>query len=420
MTIIAHNLIGMATSNQLKKTTSNKSKLMERLSSGKRINSASDDAAGLSISEKMQTQINGLEQAQNNVQDGSSLVQTAEGGLSSIQACLQRMRTLSVQAASDTLNDDDRNAIQKEIDQLSRNIDNISNSTNFNGITLLDGSLQENTDSLIQKITFTNQLKDTSGHTATASTKLMDLGLGLNIGDTVNVTPVQLETGNGVWGFAVTANSTLNDYFSLFTNNGHNETLSITNGIMSINVYNHITDGSDWSNPPNNYIDNLFIDASVETSATPVTPFNNFFSDYTDKKYANNAPLTIQTGAESTDNIKIALNEIDTSSLGISGLDVSTANNSIFSISLIDNAIKTVSTERSSCGAYENTLKYISDNLSSYDTNLTVSYSRIEDADIAKELIELNKNDVLEQAAESLLSQANQAPNKVLSLLEQH
>jgi flagellin len=270
---IQNNVEAFNAHRQLTATSSKAAKAMERLSSGYRVNRASDDAAGLAISEKMRSQIGGVAQAQRNAQDGVSLVQTAEGALNEVHSMLQRVRDLKVQGENDTLNSDDLGAIRKEIKALGAEIGNIQSQTKFNGIDLLNGS----------------------GATATVSFQV-----GANAGEQITAD--------------VTAIS----------------------GLSSI------------------------------------------------------AALT----ATSTDTAVDAIN-----------------------IAGVDTAIQAVSTRRADLGAVQNRLEHRLNNLGAYQENLVASESRIRDVDMAQEMVNFSKLQILQQAGTAMLAQANQAPQGVLSLL---
>jgi flagellin len=267
--IINHNLSSMNALRFLHFNNTALESALNHLSSGKRINTAADDAAGLAISEKMKAQVNGLDQATRNAQDGISLIQTAEGALNETHSILQRMRELAVQSANDTNTNNDRTQLQSEVTQLLSEIDRIANNTEFNTQKLLDGTF--------------------SG--------------------------------------------------------------------------------------------------------------------------------TFQIGANKGQNITVTINKMDTNGLGINALDISTQANADAAIATIDTAIDTVSTQRANLGAYQNRLEHTINNLETASDNLTAAESRITDVDMAKEMAEFTKDNVIQQAAVAMLAQANQEPQLVLKLL---
>ena len=268
--VVQHNLTAMNANIQLGITTSAQAKSSEKLSSGYRINRAGDDAAGLSISEKMRSQIRGLNKASDNAADGVSLIQTAEGALNEAHSILQRMNELATQAANDTNTTVDRNAIQAEVDALTSEIDRIQSTTQFNTMNLIDGSF----------------------------------------------------TGKN-----------------------------------------------------------------------------------------------LQVGALSGQNIQISISNMQASSIGVSGLSVSSNVAAGKSMSAIQKAIESVSTQRSALGALQNRLEHTIANLDTTSENTSSAESRIRDVDMAEEMVEYSKNNILAQAGQSMLAQANQSTQGVLSLL---
>ncbi len=268
--VISHNLNAMNAHRQMKTNTTNTGKSIEKLSSGLRINRAGDDAAGLAISEKMRSQIRGLNQGSTNAQDGISMVQTTEGALTETHAMLQRLKTLAVQSANGTYTDSDRALIQKEVNQLTSEITRIASQTEFNGVKVL----------------------------------------------------------------------------------------------------------------------------------------------------ASSVTVDFQVGNKSGYQISVTMKSMDATALGVNGLSLSTAAQAKASLDKIESAIKSVSEHRATLGAVQNRLEHT---ISSTDTtaeNLQASESRIRDTDMAKEMMEYTKSNILTQAAQSMLAQANSAPNSVLSLLQ--
>ena len=269
--VVQHNVTAMNTSRQLGITTTGLQKSTEKLSSGYKINRAADDAAGLSISEKLRSQIRGLDKAASNSQDGISLVQVAEGALNETHSILQRMNELATQAANDTNTSTDRASIQKEMDQLTSEIDRIRSTTQFNSMNLLDG-------------TFKN--------------------------------------------------------------------------------------------------------------------------------------MKLQVGALSGQSIVISIDNMNASSLKISGLKVSSFSSAGKAMAAIQKAINSVSVQRSKLGAIQNRLEHTINNLNTTSENTSAAESRIRDVDMATEMVEYSKNNILAQAGQSMLAQANQATQGVLSLLQ--
>ena len=365
---INHNIAALNSYRQLAINNTNSGKSLEKLSSGLRINKAGDDAAGLAISEKMRAQIKGLEQASRNAQDGISLIQTAEGALNETHSILQRMRELSVQAANDTLTADDRTSITTEIGQLKSEIDRIATTTKFNGQDLLNGTygLKAVTTATVfgagQVVTV-----DVAGAKTSESYTISSTAAG-----TIKLSDA---AGNSVVLTAVTANFTGTlDFGSLGVK-------IQVNNLSTTTVLNTLV---------------------VQAGATAGAKF---------KIGANG------TGAGSED-LSISINNVDQTALSVNGLLVDSHDNALSAITSIDNAIKEVNGVRSQLGAYQNRLEHTINNLGASQENLTASESRIRDVDMAKEMMEFTKNNILTQAATAMLAQANQQPQGVLQLLK--
>jgi flagellin len=364
---INHNLSAMNTYRQLSMNNAAQTKSMEKLSTGQRINRASDDTAGLAISEKMRNQIRGLQQASRNSQDGISLLQTAESGLNETHAQLSRIRELVVQANNSTNTAQEKQSIQDEIKQLKQGIDEIANGTEFNGQKLLNGSFgsKATTTSAKFDVEF-NGAKNAADYTITAD----------NTG--IEIKSVTLGITQKISGDATSVNE--GDTYNF-------DKLGITLKVKDLNA-----DG--------------IVDTGVDASESGQTI-----------TVSGNA-VNIQTGANGGQQLGISINQMDTTGLGINGLDVTSATfNFDTEIKKIDDAIKNVSTERSKIGAWQNRLEYTINNLESSSQNLTGAESRIRDVDMAKEVMENSKNSILAQAAQAMLAQANQQPQAVLQLL---
>ena len=289
---INNNISAMNTYSRLTSAQGAQSKSLEKLSSGLRINRAGDDAAGLAISEKMRGQIKGLNQSVRNAQDGISLIQTAEGALNETHSILSRMRELAVQSANDTNTTEDRVEIQKEVDELAKEVTRIANNTEFNTQKLLDG------------------------------------------------------VNTGGFNFQIGANSS-----------------------QSVNI-------------------------------------------------KINAMDAVTLGIAGDDSANAAAADVDTPAITNDGIDVSTNHaTATAAIKTIDGAIEDVSAERSKLGAMQNRLDHTINNLTTTSENLSAAESRIRDVDMAKEMMEFTKNNILNQASTAMLAQANQMPQGVLQLL---
>jgi flagellin len=373
---INHNIAALNTYRQLTIGNANAAKNMEKLSSGLRINRAGDDAAGLAISEKMRGQIRGLEMASKNAQDGISLIQTAEGALNETHSILQRMRELAVQASNDTNTDADRQELQKEIDQLIEEIDRIAQTTEFNTKKLLNGDLKGVRD-IAQSVAF-DQVSNTSVFT------------NISAGTTI--------TEDNTYNVRISSATTGNVYTLTWTDAAGNTgsvTVSSAGGAVTIG------------------------DASI-TIGTLSTGSIGEEATFTVRKavtqLADNS-LTYQIGANSSQTMRVSIEDMSASALHVDKISVTTAQAAEASISAINKAIEDVSAQRSKLGAFQNRLEHTINNLGTAAENLTAAESRIRDVDMAKEMMEFTKNNILSQAAQAMLAQANQQPQGVLQLL---
>lgn len=362
---INNNLMAMNTHRQLGNAGTNGARSMERLSSGLRINKAGDDAAGLAISEKMRGQIRGLNQASRNAQDGISLIQTAEGALQESHAILQRMRELAVQASNDTMQPEDRTAVATEVTQLSHELNRIANDTQFNGKVLLNGSFGVRNAGTGTLAVGSNGVRGINVSGARASTVYTFAASAAG--------QVELSDGAGntqrITGLGATFTGTLN-----FDNLG-----------ISVDV-NNITVAT-WGGGG----------LTIATAAT--------------------AAQSVQIGANAGQSLGLTIDDMRSTALGVSALDVSSHTTANTAITSIESAINTVSTQRSTLGAWQNRLEHSIKNLDTSSENLQAAESRIRDVDMAKEMMEFTKNNILQQAAQAMLAQAQQSPQGVLQLL---
>ena len=409
--IINHNMMA---ANALRNSSINQgaaSKSMEKLSSGLRINRAGDDAAGLSISEKMRAQIRGLEQASTNAQDGISLIQTAEGALNETHNILQRMRELAVQASNDTNIDTDREAIQEEIDALGEEMTRISKDTEFNKQTLLDGGFNGRFQigaNEKQSISLGIDKMDSASLGLTSGvqiTETQDIG---NLADgiyTVKGTDLLDSKGNKVG--AVTAADgkiTVDNTDVTFdkTQIKDGATITVKDRKATIkNTANGITNADklaagNYEISGTNLLKDGELVGELKTGEIELKDGTKFTADQLGFKNGQ-----LKTGAK----------------FEIKGVDLSDSSKATSSITQINNAIEKVSTQRSKLGAVQNRLEHTISNLDTSSENLTSAESRIRDVNMAKEMSTFSKNNILQQAAQAMLSQANQQPQNVLQLL---
>ena len=372
---INNNLMALNTFRQYTVNNGSAAAATEKLSSGVRINRAGDDAAGLAISEKMRAQIRGLTMASKNSQDAISLVQTAEGALTETHSILQRMRELAVQSASDTNKDDvDRAALNEEFGALRFEINDIAGKTAFNGKALLNGSL---------------------GTKVVLASGAANLKPGL-----LGVTDIKIE------GFAA---------------GNFDVTIALSNGNDS--PYNATLNGHavQFAQPPATGISTVNLDfgngqkITLEFNGVAANTLNNQHIAFT----VTGGSAIIQTGANENDALTIEIGDMRADALGVTnGIEINTQAKASSAITTVDNAINKVSTQRAGLGALQNRLQHKINNLDTSAENLSAAESRIRDLDMAKEMTNYTKNNILVQAATAMLAQANAAPQGVLQLLQ--
>ena len=537
--VVQHNMSAMNANRNLGVTTGMQAKSSEKLSSGYKINRAADDAAGLSISEKMRSQIRGLNKASDNAQDGISLIRTAEGALNESHSILQRMRELSVQASNGTETDDDREAVQNEISQLQEELTRISETTEFNTMKLLDGSQSGSTsstgsgpkfgvvDATLDGALVTSNVKGIKVATAASTTtkagqetaiwaadgKTLTLNLSKNkvytqdeIDDlianakqedsTATGAPAEVKVSlkNGIFnadadttagtatvggvkavsddgtvtGFvgADTISFTANKYGTEFNNTvfkfafdkaaGKEEVetntaieISGTNTVTEGQYTIHLAAGKEYTAEDlEDILKTAGFDFDVKLSGnTPDEP-NTLFatsgassvSDITMGDTAgaglgstdamwgqagydsvsSGAGITLQIGANEGQTMSFSIDDMSARALGVDGnkVDLSTQSGAQKATTTIDAAIKKVSAQRGKMGAIQNRLEHTISNLDTAAENTQTAESRIRDTDMAEEMVEYSKNNILAQAGQSMLAQANQSTQGVLSLLQ--
>ena len=541
--IVQHNMSAMNANRMLGITNSSLAKSTEKLSSGYRINRAADDAAGLSISEKMRSQIRGLNKASDNAQDGISLIQTAEGALNESHSILQRMRELSVQASNGTETDDDREAVQKEIEQLQDELTRISSTTEFNTMKLLDGSLAgpqgvskgsnqtigsqisnlkaaetgmtvgldtsgatvtdffkketikiDGADITVDWTTLTSEEKaalkqnwtaSDSSKASKAATIMQDKineaidnsGLGVahvtvkssvaagkasfNIKSGSEGTDSKIDINNatntdtviGATLGTVTAKTGSTKYSGdgvaateKFYMNINGQSLVVTPtevtnaddmSTVATNLATDINKAIDAYNKDRADADQLkkvTVDVSkdgrlVVSSESGSVSFEDFGTgeaakklglDASATKTAANGGMTLQIGANEGQTMNFGIEDMSAAALGVDGgkVDIASQSGAQKATTTIDAAIKKVSAQRSKLGAVQNRLEHTIANLDTASENTQTSESRIRDTDMAEEMVAYSKNNILLQAGQSMLAQANQSNQGVLSLLQ--
>ena len=470
--VVQHNMQAMNANRMLNVTTTQQSKATEKLSSGYKINRAADDAAGLSISEKMRKQIRGLDQASTNAQDGISAVQTAEGALTEVHSMLQRMNELATQAANGTNSSSDRSSIQDEIDQLTTEIDRVAETTKFNETYLLKGN-GKTSDVKINAKDAGIEGTLTGVGTGTATFKMTALktgesitigSKGYTIGTTISEVKDAIADTKVKTGDKVTINGTEYTVAEKAADEDRTENLLtkdslkelVNDGakvIVGTQTYVAMTDGdtnqigdNDASIITANKAYELISKELIKASSIGADPgveasINTTASNFTGKgAYAgnNNTQVTfvikegsrevtqglqlgLHVGADADENNKISftIDTMDSAGLGVKGLNLvdSTGAKATYAIDSIADAISKVSAQRSSLGAVQNRLEHTINNLDNVVENTTSAESQIRDTDMAKTMVEYSKNNILAQAGQSMLAQANQSNQGVLSLL---
>ena len=417
--IINHNMNALNAHRNMGVNNTAAGKSMEKLSSGLRINRAGDDAAGLAISEKMRGQIRGLEQSSRNSSDGISMIQTAEGALNETTNILQRMRELAVQSANDTNTSDDREQLQKEMTQLGQEIDRIANNTEFNTKKLLNGDMGKAT-TAAKGILINESSLDKTTQDSDELTVLKDANgnlLGISKDDTITATWSVNGTQQTV-SIKVTdqqANAgeaqTLEDLFEKIADNG------TINGMELDGTNIKITSANTGIRSQINGFSIEVKSASGERKEAASNALSAFKTETQAADTRTNGSANLQIGANSGQQLNLSIEDMSAVSLGVSNLQVGTQSQANTAINVIDEATKRVSSERANLGAAQNRLEYTISNLDNTAENLTSAESTLRDVDMAKEMMEYSKNNILNQAAQAMISQANQQPQNVLQLL---
>ena len=454
--VVQHNMQAMNANRMLGTTTSLQAKSTEKLSSGYKINRAADDAAGLSISEKMRKQIRGLDQASTNAQDGISAVQTAEGALTEVHSMLQRMNELAVQAANGTNSESDRQSIQDEIDQLTTEIDRVAETTKFNETYLLKGNGKTSTSIVAAKDAgIEGQLLGKGTGTATFTMDELKTGSSISIGSkgyTIGSTIDTIKNAvPGTNGCTVTINGT---QYTVAAKTDETE-----NQYTAVDIKKLISDGDTVVIGTQTYVamtdagtadgigDNdasvinttkayalikdelakassIGADPGQEATVSNATVANGKVT-YTITEGKVETTQGLQVGlhvgadADETNKIAFTIDTMNSAGLGVKGINIvdNTGAKATYAIDAIADAVAKVSQQRSALGAVQNRLEHTIANLDNVVENTTSAESQIRDTDMAEEMVNYSKNNILAQAGQSMLAQANQSTQGVLSLL---
>lgn len=479
---INRNMSAVVANRQLLRTENKLSISMGRLSSGYKINKAGDNPAGMAISSKMKAQIDGLNQAEANSDDGQSVLRIADGALNEVSNMLQRIRELSVQAANGTNSYSDRQSIQDEIDQLTQEVDRISTDTEYNKKTLLDGSANtrvyvsgthKDTTKFARsatRIDFSEEVLPgdytiTVDEVAKEATYTLDMSNLINDptfdGGTVSINGVGIEYEKGMSADDVYKQlmsvadeigckfekdpNKAGVYNITADNKGSKETLTIgmskemaqktglskAQGVVQNaddESYKLIASGSDAKVTLGNEFGSTVI-TNVEGNRVKITDKGGFSMDFLLSDDVQNGDtlkfdvtdvgaMTIQIGANQYQNMDVHIPEVSSESLYLDTVNVAVNGGADKAISTMDAAIAKLSAVRSGIGAYTNRLEYASSSLAETQEDMTTAYSGLMDTDMASEMTEYTQQNILEQAAVSVLSQANDIPQQVLSLLQ--
>ena len=431
--VVQHNLTAMNSNRMLGVTTKTQAKSTEKLSSGYKINRAADDAAGLSISEKMRKQIRGLTQASLNAQDGISAVQTAEGALTEVHDMLQRMNELAVKAGNGTMSADDRNYVQNEIDQLVNEIDRVSETTKFNETYLLKGDAASNGNKKTFKAN--DVLGTVDGVTVAAKG---NTAAELTDGDEITIGTVELVSSDAT-NFEIKTPATAKDITKITcdgTNatvtfkDGKEETVAMGDAENKFGIAVKAKGSATISKQLKVETTDAKIDGKYTGNLNDLGP-----DDEVKVKLAIGASgstalsssekaliLSFQVGADTTaeNKIEVSLESMSAKGIGVNGLQVNgtDSTNADAAVKTIATAIQKVSTQRSALGAVQNRLEHTINNLDNVVENTTSAESQIRDTDMATEMVKYSNNNILAQAGQAMLAQSNQANQGVLSLLQ--
>ena len=454
--VVKNNMSALSTLNTLNRNTNALSKSLQKVSSGMKINSAADDASGYAISERMRVQIRSLDQANSNAQNGGSMMKVAEGAVSSTVEILKTLKEKAVNAANDTNTDADRQTIQKELDQ---SIDQINDNANvtFNGQYLVDGSKNSKTTATTTVMTNQNLSSETL-----SSTSMTDLAarngdkLNIHSTDTITVSYVQdgkthtssvkLDASEGIANLTTTNDMTLGKIISYLTegkvsissgvdngqvapeNKGASSFIGVDgsgNSVYTASGESGISVASSGSGV-NNQISGFTISVTDNTGAVNKSA-NAALDAFEEQIRAQNESvdnsIVMQVGTKANQSIKVGLTDMKAQALGLQGKDGATLSvgnqeKANAAINVLDAAIQKALDQQTTIGAVESRLEYTRSNLTTASENVTAAESVIRDADMAKEMTEYTKNNVLMQAAQSMLAQANQSSSNALSLLQ--
>lgn len=427
--VVKNNMSAVSTLNTLNKNSNALSKSLAKVSSGMKINGASDDASGYAISERMRVQIRGLDQANQNTQNGTSMMKVAEGAVSSTVDILKTLKEKVINAANDSNTDEDRSTIQKELDQ---SIDQINDNANvtYNGKYLVDGS--KNSKVTATTTSMTNQSLNVATGADSTFTSLTDRnGNSLNIQSSDTITMSYVKEGK-TYSYTIAGEENLSNLIDKAKGDlkmGNTGSI-IGKDVSGDTVYTASGDSGVTITAAKSGVENQIsgITFSVSDTKGQIKKSANALLDAFSEtiraqdKSEDNA-ITLQIGTKSNQAIKVGLTDMRAEALGLQAKDGTTINigtkeNANAAINVLDSAVSKALDQQTTIGAVQSRLDYTSSNLTTASENVQSSESTIRDANMAKEMTEYTKNNVLMQAAQSMLAQANQSSSSVLSLLQ--
>ena len=436
--VVKNNMSAVSTLNTLNKNSSALASSLKKVSSGMKINSAADDASGYAISERMRVQIRGLDQANQNTQNGTSMMKVAEGAVSSTVDILKTLKEKVINAANDTNTDSDRATIQKELDQ---SIDQINDNANvtYNGKYLVDGSHNNKVTATTTAMTNESLASNTMGTTKFCAMQDRN-GNSLNINSMDTVTLSFVKEGKT---YSVTAAAThsLQDLVqraNVASNGGAANTFKTTIGSTSYigkDIAGDTVHTADEKQAltieasgtgVKNQVSGITISVTntqgqVQKSANAV--LDNFSESIRAQNKSDDNAISLQVGTKANQSIKVGLTDMRAEALGLQSssgatIQIGTQEQANAAVNVLDNAVQKALDQQTTIGSVQSRLSYTSSNLTTASENVQASESTIRDADMAKEMTEYTKNNVLLQAAQSMLAQANQSSSSVLSLLQ--
>lgn len=438
--VVKNNMSAVSTLNTLNKNSSALASSLKKVSSGMKINSAADDASGYAISERMRVQIRGLDQANQNTQNGTSMMKVAEGAVSSTVDILKTLKEKVINAANDTNTDSDRATIQKELDQ---SIDQINDNANvtYNGKYLVDGSHNSKVQTTTTAMTNESLFSTTSGTTAFSAMKDRN-GNSLNINSLDTVTISFVKEGK-TYSATVQATDNLNNLIKNANSKiaGSNTKLNAfnteikTGSFIGKDIAGDTVHTADEGNALTisaagsgvaNQISGITISVTntqgqVQKSANAV--LDNFSESVRAQNKSDDNAINLQVGTKANQSIRVGLTDMRAEALGLQSstgqtIQIGTQQQANAAVNVLDNAVQKALDQQTTIGSVQSRLSYTSSNLTTASENVQASESTIRDADMAKEMTEYTKNNVLLQAAQSMLAQANQSSSSVLSLLQ--